>query len=73
MNNVQYIKADYGNPEYQEDLRADSIFLLTKNMVANFYRFNNRFMTVSEINKLLMIFNDRMIIENELNTFNQTS
>jgi len=27
---MKYIKPDYGNPEYQEDLRADSIFLLTK-------------------------------------------
>jgi len=70
---MKYIKPDYEKPEYQDDLRADSIFLLTKNMVANFHSFNNRFMTVSEVNNLLIIFKDRMIIENELNTFNQTS
>jgi len=69
------IKKDYGLPESQDDLRHDGIALLVRNISSNFRRYNKRKMNDDdEVNKYVMIFIDRMNIENDLDVeWNQTS
>lgn len=73
MNKLSYIKKDYSVPEYQDEIREDAITLFAKNITANFYNFNGRYFSIDEINHIVVLFKERLMIENKLLNFNQTS
>lgn len=73
MNKLSYIKKDYAVPEYQDEIREDAVTLFVKNMSASFNYFNGRYFSVDEANHLVVLFRERMMIENKLLNFNQTS
>lgn len=73
MSELSYIKKDYAVPEYQDEIREDAVILFVKNMTASFNNFNGRYFSVDEVNHLVVLFRERLMIENKLLNFNQTS
>lgn len=72
--NLRYIKHEYGLPESQDDLRHDSISIMTSNMSAAFLRFNDRHMNQQEIEKIVDLFKSNLYINNNINIeWDQTS
>ncbi len=73
MNKLSYIKKDYALPEYQDEIREDAVTLFVKNMSASFYNFNGRYFSIDEANHLVVLFKEKLMVENKLLNFNQTS
>lgn len=73
MDNLRYIKDFYADPTIQDDIHEDALTLFAMNLTSTFERFNDRKMTYEEVESWVEKFNYKMLRENTLEEYNQTS